>query len=438
MKRVLIFSVVLLLIFSFSLFAGDYPKVKWGGLFYDYNFFHSNTDFDKTTDDGNSYAYLHADIQTTVDFGDGVSLYTMIGAWGMHGMNPYWGCGCQGDIVDPSVRILQGYLTISNLFDTPFSLRIGKERLLYGDGAIFFDGGEDGAFGVKLMYNKPKFDLDLFMYRAAQSFGIAKVGAATYGTYDASVSDQYPGNINAFGAYGIFHATKCLNVHAYAVMRDQTVSKGKTSQPLWFGARAEFSKAGLNAVGEYTMMAGKNYQDVDYKGFHIKGGLDYTIQDVLSLGGSYTVFSGDDATTNENELYESVLNGPYTNGFYKDWPGFGPAHLMTTGYGFSGVDPGNITATNLNVINGHVSKAFGALMARLDYYIYQRNWVPSSGSNAMGNEIAFMVKYTYKNNITFGLTAGIWTPGDHIKNDWGLGNNADNAMGGYFWFAKEF
>ena len=438
MKKLFILMVGIIFIFSMSALAGDYPKVKWGGMFYDYNFFHSNTDFDKKTDDGNSYAYIHADIQTSVDFGDGISVYTMIGAWGMHGMNPYWGCGCQGDVVDPSVRLLQGYLTIKNLFDTPFSFRIGKERLLYGDGAIFFDGGEDGAFGLKLMYNKPKIDFDLFFYRVAQSMGITRVGAATYGGYNAHYSDQYPGNINAFGGYAIFHATKNIDVHAYGVVRDQTVVKDSTNRPMWLGARLEATQGGLTGVVEYTMMAGQDQHEVDYKGFHLRGAVDYKLTDIANFGGYYLIFSGDDGDTGENELYESVLNGPYTNGFYKDWPGFGPAHLMTTGYGFSGVDPGNITATNLNVINGHFSKSLGALTFRFDFYNYTRNWVVGNGNDAMGNEYAIMLKYNYKNNLTIGATAGMWMPGDHIKLDWGLGDDADNAIGGYIWFAKTF
>jgi len=111
---------------------------------------------------------------------------------------------------------------------------------------------------------------------------------------------------------------------------------------------------------------------------------------------------------------------------------------MTTGYGFSGIDPGNITATNLNVFNMHAMKSFGPLFIRLDYFNYQRHWVSDDGNNAMGNEFALMLKYDYKSNLTIGATAGIWMPGDHIEKDWGLGNNADNAIGGFIWFSRSF
>ena len=170
------------------------------------------------------------------------------------------------------------------------------------------------------------------------------------------------------------------------------------------------------------------------------GMADYTPSNSpLSFGGAYVAFSGDKTTTkDDNELYESATNGPFTFGFYKDWPGFGPAHVMTTAYGFAGLDPGNLTMTNLNVLNAHAKFTAGPLAVRLDFYNYSRNWVPTNGHAAMGNEIAGLVTYNYRKTITFGFTGGLWMPGDYWKKDQNLGNNAGNALGGYFYFAKEF
>ncbi len=443
MKR--FFTGLLLILFLFAVGSRVMaePKVSWNGLFYIYNFFHKNTDFTKKTPDGNSFMYIHADIQYTVDFGSGVSIYSMIGAWSQHGINPYWGTDLQGNN-DPAVKILQGYLTVSHLFDTPFSFRMGKERLLYGDGIVFFDGGEDGAIQAKLMYNHGPIDLDLFYSRLAQSHGIAYVGAPTYGSYNPANSDQYPGNINLMTAYGTYHALDSkVNLSAYGVMRPQNIDASHKANPIWLGARLEASPVqGLNVAGEYTLLRGKNESASapNYKGYAMEAKADYTLKNSpLSFGGAYVVFSGDDATTkNDNELYESATNGPYTFGFYKDWPGFGPAHLMTTGYGFAGLDPGNLTMTNLNTLNAHAKVSLGPLGLRFDFFNYSRNWVASNGNANMGNELAVLAQYNYKNTITFGFTAGVWMPGDYWKKDMGLGNNADNAFGGYFYFAKEF
>jgi hypothetical protein len=162
----------------------------------------------------------------------------------------------------------------------------------------------------------------------------------------------------------------------------------------------------------------------------------------LTIGGAYIANSGDDSgTAKDNEIYESATQGPYTFGFYKDWPGFGPAHLLTTGYGFSGLAPHNSTVVNLNMINGHVDYTAGALTIRGDIFIYQKNRVPSGDKDAMGSEIAVMTKYNYKNTITIGFTAGTWSPGDYQKSNIevaGSDAKAESALGSYLWLAKSF
>ncbi len=432
MKKLYTLLVILILP---AMMLAQTPDVKWGGLFYIYNFFHSNTDFISTTDDGNTYMYIHGDFNANVDFGKGVTAYMAIGAWGQHGMSPYYGGGL-GENVDPSVRILQAYFTINDLFDTPLSLRIGKERLLYGDGALMFDGGEDGAAGVKLMYKSKMFCADLFYYRYAQMGGIVNVGTG---------NDVYPGNWNIIGIYPTVKLMDGkIKASPYFITRSVQTSKDETDSPIWYGGRIVANPIdGLDVVLQYVMMGGKNENnDTDYKGTHLRAGVDFTIPNMpLTVGAAYVSNSGDDATTQDNELYESVTNGPYTFGFYKDWPGFGPAHLMTTGYGFSGLAPHNATVVNLDVINGHVSVDLDALTLRGDVFIYGRNWVPDGVESAMGNEIALMAKYNYKDELTFGFTAGVWSPGDHIKNAIetpGSTAKAESAIGGYFWLAKSF
>lgn len=433
MKRM---AILISFLFLASVLYAQKPKVTWNGLFYIYNFAYRNTDFTSVTPDGNSYMYMHGDISATADFGNGVTAYMSIGAWGQHGMSPYHAGGL-GENIDPRADIMQAYFTINNIFDSPFSFRIGKERLLYGDGAIMFDGGEDGAAGAKLMYRSTMVDADLFYYRYAQFGGIANVGY---------VPDIYPGNWNIIGLYPTVKLMEGkVKLYPYYVMRQIHLAKNKADAPTWIGLRFEGSPLpGLDLVAEFTQMGGKNdTTDISYKGKHLRFGATYTLPAMpLSLGVGYVSFSGDDETTaKDNERYETVTQGPYTYGFYKDWPGFGPAHLMTTGYAFAGVDPWNVTMHNLNMINANLAYTVGALTLRGDLFIYQRNWVPSGVNDAMGNEIALMMKYDYKNTITIGLTGGVWMPGDYQKSLIeipGSTAKAESVKGGYLWLAKSF
>jgi len=433
MKRFTTIALALALLALAATSFAQAPKVKWGGLFYIYDFFHRNTDFNKDTDDANNYRYIHADVQSTVSFGNGVSSYIVLGAWGQHGMSSYY-TGGLGENIDPNLRILQAYITIDSLFDTPFSFRIGKERLLYGDGQVVFDGGEDGVTGTKFMLRTKALDVDLFYYRLAQFGGISLVGTGL---------DRYPGNWDLLGTY-ITLKTGKIEISPYLMIRMQKVAEDTTNNPLWIGLRSAGSPiAGLKYVAEITLMGGEDKTrtpSVPYRGSALRLGLDYTPSgSPLSFGGAYVSFSGDDEDTENNELYESATNGPYTFGFYKAWPGFGPAHLMTTGYGFSGLAAHNRTMTNLNVINAHACITSGPLSLRFDFYNYSRNCIPKEAqSKAFGNELAVLATYTYRETITFGFTAGIWMPGDHIKKDWNLGEKAGNAIGGYFYLAKSF
>lgn len=432
MKKIFVVFTILL----FPLLSIAQPKVEWNGMLYFYNFFHSNTDFISTTEDGNTYMYIHGDIQANVDFGDGVTAYIMMGAWGQHGMNPYYGGGL-GENIDPSARLLQAYLTINNLFDSPISLRIGKERLLYGDGALFFDGGEDGTAGVKLMINTDLVDADMFFYRPGQFGGIAHVGSG---------NDIYPGNWNVYGIYPTFKLAKNqVRISPYLAIRHVQVDKNSANAPIWYGLRFESNPINeVSLTAEYAKMGRTNdINETDYKGYHLRVGADYTSNNPsIGIGAYYVINSGDDETTpGENEMFESVLNGPYTNGFYKDWPGFGPAHLMTTVYGFSGLAPHNATVVNLNVINGHVSFSSGPFTIRGDYFMYKKDWVPEDVDTAFGNEIALLLKYNYRDNLTIGFTGGVWMPGNYQKNSIEISGSdakAENAVGGYFWISKSF
>ncbi len=84
-----------------------------------------------------------------------------------------------------------------------------------------------------------------------------------------------------------------------------------------------------------------------------------------------------------------------------------------------------------NVINGNIGYNRGKFDIRADFFNYARNKVASGCEDAMGNEIALMLKYHYKDTITFGATGGYWTPGKYFTGE-------DPMLGGYLWTAIGF
>ncbi|MDI6851097.1 MAG: hypothetical protein QMD82_04080 [bacterium] len=402
------------------------PDISWGGTYYSYTFFWQNQDFNKDTKDGDNFTYLHGHLHALADFGGGVKTFIKVGAWGEFGTHPVWGTNLDGG-ADPKVGILEVYVELNNIFNTPLSLKIGKFNQLYGDGAVLFDGGEDGILGVKANLNVGPVSLDLLYDRLAEAGGIEQVGA---------MPSQIAPDLNFMGGYmTISLMENKIAISPYGFMRKEGVDK-----PMWIGGRAELSPVEFaNATVEFIQMAGKDDTDVEYKGRHLLAKLGLSIPEMpVSLGGAYVMFSGDDPATPENELYQSAAENPYTFGFYKWWPGLGPAHLMTTGYGFGCVAAWNPTMVNLNVINGYIGASFESTDLRVDFFNYSRNLVPSGTDKALGNEIALHIHHSYKGLIDIGAALGYWIPGDGLKTELALGDNASGLFGGFVYIFKSF
>ncbi len=415
------------------------PEVTLGTMLYSYNFFWVNSDFNKSTSDRDNFSYIHGDININVSFNKDVSIFVRLGAWGQFGQHPIYGVPA-----DPAVKVLEGYLDVKNLLG-PLGLRFGKWRFLYGDGLVAFDGGEDGTLGVQLYGDlSDKVSLDLFYRRLAEGGGIAQV-------YWAGVErEEVEDDLDVFGIYPTFKLGKKATLNLYAMLRRHKLTQEPyegVEQPIWTGIRVEASPAkGLDIRAEYVKMMGKMDlkvsgvdQSYDFAGFALLAVASYKFTDKLNAGAAYMLFSGDDPDSSAYETYFSVTEGPFTYGFYKWWPGLGPAHLMTTGYGFSCIAPWNPTMTNLQVIDVFAGYATGDYSIRVDFWNYSRHRLePDQSHKAMGNEISLFATYNLKNTVTVGAAVGYWMPGSHYKEDFGLGSNASGMLGGYLFFFKSF
>jgi hypothetical protein len=415
------------------------PKLTYHGVWYTYSFMWSNADFNSDVKDWDQHYYMHGDFTCDADFGAGIGTHVTFGDWGTFGKHAITcegpeGCGAPPDFAANGGHLMEAYLTASNLFDTPISFRVGKEHVCYGDQV--FDGGEDGFMGAKVSYNSDVFDLDIFSYRLVEGGGTGYIGAG-----DETIPDDW--DLHGLWATGKLLEGK-ISVSPYGFYRTRD-----KDNPMWAGLRSDGSPVeGLNYAVEAATMLGKceNADTFDYKGMHYMGRVGYSVPNVpVTIGGAYVAFTGDDPATDENECYESPTWGPYTFGFYKDWPGFGPAHLMKTCCGFSLLAPWEPMVANLNVIDGNVGYTLdtgvGPLDIRADFFMYTRNTTLAEddtttpniveNESAMGNEIALMLKYTYKETITFGVTGGYLMPGEYFKGE-------DAMLGGYIWTAMGF
>ncbi len=414
-------------------FAGK-PEITNNGTFYIYSFFWQNADFIPDTEDGDQFFYMHADVGIMADFGAGVSSQVTLGGWGTFGKHPITTAGEECPSPGQDVAVREAYIDFAKLFDSPLSFRAGKMHVLQGEQV--FDGGEDGVMGAKFYGSTEMVDYDFAWYRLEENGGCWYVGALS----------EVPDDLDLFGAWitgkfleGAFRVAPYWfwRTTSGSMMID-TLEYVMKDDPMWLGGRVDVGPiAGLTVNGEFTMMMGQSEivdvadSEVKYKGMHALGRLSYAPPTLpITFGGAYVMLTGDELDTlgftgDENEAYESPIWGPYTFGFYKWWPGFGPAHVQTTAYGFSLVAPFDMMSTNLNVINANVGFHQGPFMLRGDFFMYSRNWVPDGVESDMGMEIALLTTYTYKKTITLGATGGYWMPGDYF------GTDLDPMLGGY-------
>ncbi len=394
------------------------PKITVGGTFYTYNFFWNNQDFNSDSADGDQFSYVHADITVNADFGNGITGKITAGAWGDIGQDPIYGTG-----PDPNVHLMEAYLTIGQPRGLPLSLTIGKKHVLFGDGITIFDGGEDGYWQVMLEHAGENYHLSLFDLRAIEGGGIGYLGLAGPDNMPASDKD-------ILGTYNTFTFGN-LNFDLYGFYRVYGGDK-----PMWVGLRSYGSPiAGLNYAAEFAQMLGKNEGATDtfnYKGNAAEFVLNYSMQPFdFGLGAVY--FSGDKSDTDDNEAYESVSNGPFTYGFYKWWPGFGPAHTLHTWYGFALLMPGEPFMTNLFTQNVHLGYAVNNMLSlRLDFFNYMKNEVASGQDKDLGKEVSLFALLHCMKTVHLGLAVGYFLPGKY------LGEDLDPMLGGYFFVFKSF
>ena len=404
--RKLLPVLILALLLTFSLNAVD---VEWHGLFYDYAFMWQNADFNSDSADGDMHYYMHADLNATADFGEGVTAFIRLGDWGNYGMHPIYGIGLAG----MGVHIMHAYVSAQNLFETPIGFTAGIIPVCYGD--IAFDGGEDGFAGVKFNVATDMFALDLFSYRAIENGGMGYMMMGIGGTP--------PPDQDLHGAWATIKLMEGkAELNAFGFLRTEGDDK-----PMWVGARsAGAPMEGLTYVGDFAMMMGSSGPEgaeVDYKGMYYSARANYTFEPVTA-GAGYYYFSGETADEG-NQAYESPTGGPYPNDFYKGWPGFGTAYTLWTPYGF------NLVGPNLTVINANLAYNAGAFGLRGDFYMYSVPEVPAGVESDMGMEIDVTTSFNLNDQLSIGATGGYWMPGEAFAGE-------DAMLAGYLYLAKGF
>jgi len=166
MHKKLTFLLVLLLASS-TAFAQGNTTFSWDGEIRGQYHYWGNQDLDTTSDDFINWKQLRTRLGVKAEVMENTSVYIQIqdSRYAGSELNVYDADGTGFFGLD-GLDVHQAYIMLDKLWDSPFSLKAGRQELTYGDGRLI---GSDNwantgtAFdAAKLMFNQGRVSLDLF------------------------------------------------------------------------------------------------------------------------------------------------------------------------------------------------------------------------------------------------------------------------------------
>ena len=319
-----------------------------------------------------------------------------------------------GDNKDNKVFVDNAYIDVKKLFNTPLTLRTGRQNLMYGTGFVLFDGQSQFA-STSLYFDGIKL-----------SFPIgdrAVVDCLYFKDEENNRADDYPDDddITLAGAYLTAH---CPVLHGqqelYALNREDK----NTDKDIWmYGLRlSDKFDFGLDYSGEIALQTGDaaNGEDQDALGYKLQTGYTFDVPAKPRFFIGYTSLEGDDSDTSDFEGWDV---------FYGGWPQFGdllawmyvniPPNKI--GQGTTTV-PGEATYTNLNMATVGLSSSYKKLFVEASYtdLKFEEN---VAGSDDFGAYYQVRAHYAYSKNLSFAMYAAMIEP-DKSFEDRGMRDEA--------------
>lgn len=368
-----------------------------------------------------------------------------------------WGAATAGaggpnltDSGDNTLDLHESYMNISNLLDTPVSLRIGRQELNYGDQRLIggFGWSNNGRSfdAVKAMVTTDLANVDIFASKIRDRNQGTSVDPA--GTVD---NDQ--------DFYGVYATTKAVpnntldlyllllrdGLHTTAMIGNNTTFGTITgSQKLYtVGARLAGSVAGLDYTVELPYQFGE-IGDVDLKAWALAAKAGYTIPGApmnLRLGAEYNYATGDDDTTagSDSETFSNLFPTNHNKMGFMDLQGWR-----------------NVSAWSVN-LSADVSEKLRVFLAywdfrraeTTDHWYGAGNWnnapttdtvrsatLNTSDSKKVGSEIDLVATYKYNNNVSIEAGLSRFFVDDFVEA--GAGANNDDQDWAYLQVTARF
>ncbi len=361
---------------------------------------------------GDSFELLRTRIGAHFTDGSGIGAYLQIQDSRAFGEEFNTLTDAKADALD----LHQGFIVLSNLFDSKFNLKLGRMELAYGNqrlvGAVNWSNTGRAFDGAQLVYHNDKHRFDLFQMKLT----------------DNTAEEDYDPEMYFSGAWYTMKPDENRTLHIFGLsnFNNDRISGGVDdhARKLYkFTGGFDYSakKDNLSYEVEGAYQFGKEYfvqtgtrLDVGAYMFGSRVKYNFESEKKQFLGVGFDYLSGDD--DNNDDSY-GAFNTLYATGH--KYFGYMDYYLNVTG------STGSLGLMDMMVNSGITLNEKASLAG--DFHILQFANENFAGSSALGSEIDLTFKYKYAESVDFQAGASIYIPGEVMK-------NTDDNDSPAFWF----
>ena len=340
-------------------------------------------------------------IQDTRNFGDGVST-----------LNP----------PDGTFDLHQGYFKLNNLFDAPLSLKLGRQKLVYGTqrliGGVEWSNQARTFDGGVLAYEGETASVDLFAARIPQRFDDPSGSIVSVGE----------GSDNLLGVYSTWDVSgQTLDVFAILDNNSRDV-QGSDETTLTRFTPGVTLKGSVSQLS-YTLEG--IYQGGEQAGNTIQASLlsafaKYTFDasSSPSIGAGYTRLSGDDPTDDEEGTFQTLFATNHKFYGFMDY--------------FLGTPAAGLQDAHLK-LSASLSEKI-SVGANIHHFMEAEGG--SGSTDTFGQEVDLTFSYQFADPVSVTVGASSFFPGDTLPSsgapDVSGGNTDDTSYWGYVMTSVNF
>jgi len=391
-----------------SLFGTAFAQLDIGGDIKVLGFWEDNvTDADDDADDQEAFLRTETHLWFQADLSDNVTTKISVETDRVWSQDD-----AEGGQNDLDVFLEEAWMQMMYLYDSAFSVKLGRQFVEFGDGFIVGDSNPSSEATVA---DKGEWEVDPFDAVLAWYDGDDWI----LNLMGAKVVESGIGNddIDVYGAYFSYSGAEEMVFDVYGFMaKIKSAYMGITdADAYWVGARL----AGTMVEGlSYKLEGTYEFGDVDapvegdISAWAVEAGAKYMFDAEYNpwVGLTYAFLSGDDDPLDDD--FEDFM-APFQNRIYGEiadpWVNCN-AHIFNLAGGF---DVNEDVAVNLKY-----------------YYLMAAEDEVYGGEDEIGHEVDAYLDYQFSEETTATLAAGFFSPGDAVKNVLGTDDEAFFVRGG--------